>query len=37
MNEKRKAELAKVNHWDDILALRDRQREQYRNGIQVIK
>jgi hypothetical protein len=37
MNEKRKAELAKVNHWDDILALRDRQRQQYRNGIQVIK
>jgi hypothetical protein len=33
----RKAKLAEVNHWDDLLAIRDRQREQYRNGIQVIK
>jgi hypothetical protein len=33
----RKEELAKVNHWDDLLSLRDRQREQTSNGIQVIK
>src|SRR3954462_8514721 len=33
----RKAQLAAVNHWDDLLAIRDRQREQYRDGIQVIK
>src|SRR5262249_40440067 len=29
--------LAEVNHWDDILALRDRQRDQFSKGIQVIK
>src|SRR5436305_1917508 len=33
----RKAKLAEVNHWEELLALRDRQREQTRNGIQVIK
>jgi hypothetical protein len=33
----RKSKLAEVNHWDNLLAIRDRQREQYRNGIQVIK
>src|SRR3984893_7386437 len=33
----RKAELAKLHHWDEILKPRDRQREQTRNGIQVIK
>jgi len=33
----RKVKLAEVNHWDDLLAIRDRQREQYRDGIQVIK
>jgi hypothetical protein len=33
----RKAKLAEVNHWDNLLAIRDRQREQYRDGIQVIK
>jgi hypothetical protein len=33
----RKSELAKVNHWDELLKLRDRQREQYKDGIQVIK
>src|SRR5437588_6542348 len=37
MASDRKAKLAEVNHWDDLLALRDRQREQTRNGIQVIK
>jgi hypothetical protein len=33
----RKSKLAQVNHWEEILALRDRQRDQTRNGIQVIK
>ena len=33
----RKSTLAQTNHWDEILALRDRQREQVRSGIQVIK
>jgi len=33
----RKAKLAEVNHWEELLKLRDRQREQTRDGIQVIK
>jgi len=33
----RKAKLASKNHWDEILAIRDQQREQMRNGLQVIK
>lgn len=33
----RKSKLAETDHWEEILALRDRQREQTRNGIQVIK
>jgi gentisate 1,2-dioxygenase len=33
----RKERLAKVNHWDELLALRDRQREQTRDAIQVVK
>src|SRR2546430_14128871 len=37
MTTDRKSKLAEVNHWDELLALRDRQREQTRNGIQVIK
>src|SRR5436309_2867227 len=37
MESDRKSRLARTNHWDEILALRDRQREQARNGIQVIK
>ena len=37
METDRKSKLAQTNHWDEILALRDRQREQARNGIQVIK
>src|SRR6476646_9359136 len=36
MND-RKSELAKTNHWDELLALRDKQRAQMRSGIQVIK
>ena len=37
MSTDRKAKLAEVNHWDELLKLRDRQREQMHNGIQVIK
>ena len=37
MTTGRKARLAEVNHWDELLKLRDRQREQMRDGIQVIK
>jgi hypothetical protein len=37
MSTDRKARLAEVNHWDELLKLRDRQREQMRDGIQVIK
>src|SRR4029077_1133495 len=33
----RKSKLAELNHWEELLALRDKQREQFRNGIQVIK
>ena len=33
----RKSKLAEVNHWEELLKLRDRQRAQTRNGIQVIK
>ena len=33
----RKSKLAEINHWEELLKLRDRQREQTRNGIQVIK
>jgi hypothetical protein len=37
METDRAAKAAQINHWDALLALRDRQREQVRNGIQVIK
>src|SRR5260370_42580662 len=37
MKTDRKSKLAETNHWDELLALRDRQREQVRSGIQVIK
>src|ERR1700739_4614813 len=37
MANDRKSKLAETNHWDEILALRDRQRAQTKNGIQVIK
>lgn len=33
----RKAKLAETNHWGELLALRDRQRERIHHGIQVIK
>ena len=35
--KERKERLARVNHWDELLALRDRQREQTKNAIQVVK
>jgi len=37
MTTDRKQKLAEVNHWDELLAIRDRQREQTRRGLQVIK
>src|SRR3984957_1705602 len=37
METDRKATLAQTNHGDELLALRDRQRQQARSGIQVIK
>jgi len=33
----RKSRLAETNFWDELFALRDRQREQRRDGLQVIK
>lgn len=37
MASDRKDRMAKTNYWDELLALRDRQREQRKNGLQVIK
>src|SRR5579884_475180 len=37
MAEDRKERLAKINFWDEILKLRDQQREQRKNGLMVIK
>jgi ethanolamine utilization protein EutQ (cupin superfamily) len=37
MSSERKADLAKKNHWDELLALRDQQREERKDGIQVVK
>src|SRR5262249_51417183 len=33
----RTAKLAKVNHWDALMALRDRQRDQRQNAVQVVR
>jgi len=33
----RKAKLAQKNYWDDLVSIRDQQREQIHTGIQVIK
>jgi gentisate 1,2-dioxygenase len=33
----RKARLAGVNYWDELIALRDRQREERKRGLQVLK
>ena len=37
MNQDRKSKLAETNYYDELLALRDTQRERIRHGIQVIK
>jgi hypothetical protein len=37
MASDRKARLAETNFWDGLLALRDKQREERRDGIQIIK
>src|ERR1700744_6421314 len=37
MADDRKERLAKTNFWDEILKLRDQQREQRKNGLMVIK
>jgi hypothetical protein len=36
-NQERRAKLAEKNYWDELLAIRDTQREQIRTGIQVVK
>ena len=36
MADDRTARLAKANYWDELLALRDQQREQRKNSLQVI-
>ena len=37
MANERTAQLVATNFWDELLALRDRQRAQMKNGVQVIK
>ena len=37
MSEERKARLAQTNYWGELLALRDRQRAERANGMQVLK
>jgi len=37
MSSERTAKLASVNYWDDLFALRDRQRERRKSAIQVVK
>ena len=37
MSDDRKQRLAGTNFWDELLALRDRQREQRKNGLMVIR
>ncbi len=36
MGQDRKAKLAEVNHWDELFAMRDRQREEKRNAIEIV-
>jgi hypothetical protein len=36
MTEDRKAKLAETDHWDEIFAMRDRQREEKRDALQVV-
>jgi hypothetical protein len=37
MNDARKDRLAEKNYWDELLALRDRQRAERKGGMQVLK
>jgi quercetin dioxygenase-like cupin family protein len=37
MEKSRKEKLAEVDHWEDLLALRDRQRAQTKDALQVVK
>ncbi len=37
MGKSRKEKLAEVNHWDELFALRDRQRAQTKDALQVVK
>jgi hypothetical protein len=37
MANERRQRLAAVNHWDELMALRDRQRAQKRDALQVVK
>jgi len=37
MSSNRKAKLAKANYWDELLKLRDQQREERKNGLQMIR
>src|ERR1017187_2973023 len=37
MASERKKRLATVNYWDELIKLRDLQREQTKNGIQVVE
>jgi len=37
MTSERTAKLAKVNHWNELLALRDTQREQRKTAVQVVR
>jgi hypothetical protein len=37
MANDRKSKLAETNHWDELLALRDRQRAQTKDALQVVK
>jgi hypothetical protein len=37
MTSERMAKLAKVNHWNELLALRDTQREQRKTAVQVVR
>jgi hypothetical protein len=37
MTSERTARLAKVNYWDELLALRDTQREQRKTAVQVVR
>jgi hypothetical protein len=37
MRSDRKAKLAQTNYWDELLALRDQQREERKSGLQMIR